>query len=552
MRSKFIIVLGALITAPLMAVLYVGHQVWNVPYPPQDLFDWVARVLPGNIITLGIEAMVSVIDKLNLGATDSTAKSIERLMATVQFFAGGLLVAGVVALLLYGAQKQRRSGPLFARWLGLAVLFALPLIIISWHMNYRSAEDVTNVASETSGIVWLVAIFGLWALALSRAFDRGLAINVESADTGTPIETMMLNRRQFLIQVGGITATITVVGSGLGYLWNIAGHEKLPPRKQDVDALLNSARASDRQQYDPDLEPAPGTRPEYTPLDDHYRIDINLSPPEIDESKWRLKITGMVDQELALTLDEIRTHYEPINQFVTLQCISNPLGGDLISTTLWTGSRLSDVLADAGIRAGATHLKITAADGFYETVDLEKVNSDDRVMLCYAWDGREKLLQKHGFPLRIYIPDLYGMKQPKWITEIEVMDHDEDGYWVERGWNKVAQMRTTSIIDVAATDHVTELDGVKVVPVGGIAIAGARQISKVEVKVDDGDWNAAQLRTPLSETTWVVWRYDWPFEEGDHKLAVRCYEGDGTLQMTEARGTKPSGAAGIFTKEVEV
>ncbi len=125
------------------------------------------------------------------------------------------------------------------------------------------------------------------------------------------------------------------------------------------------------------------------------------------------------------------------------------------------------------------------------------------------------------------------------------MDHDEDGYWVARNWDKTARMRATSVVDVVAADMTYEKDGQVMVPVGGIAHAGARGISKVEVRVNDGDWTPAQLRSPLSETTWVIWRYDWPFQSGRHTFAVRCYEGDGTMQITESNRSMPSGATGI-------
>ncbi len=233
-----------------------------------------------------------------------------------------------------------------------------------------------------------------------------------------------------------------------------------------------------------------------------------------------------------------------MNRYVTLACISNPVGGDLISTTLWTGASLRDVLERAGLKATATHVKITSADGFYETVAIKLIYSERRVMLAYNWDGIP-LLHKHGFPLRIYIPDRYGMKQPKWITDIEVVDRDEDGYWVARGWDKDAIMKATAVVDVVASDMTADQGGVTVVPVGGIAHAGAKGISTVEVRVDDGPWVAAQLRQPLSDTTWVIWRYDWPFEPGRHTFAVRCTDGDGTLQDEARAGSHPSGATGI-------
>ena len=150
---------------------------------------------------------------------------------------------------------------------------------------------------------------------------------------------------------------------------------------------------------------------------------------------------------------------------------------------------------------------------------LDPLKLHERVMLTYAWDG-VPLPQEHGFPLRIYIPDIYGMKQPKWIESIEVMDHWEPGFWVDRGWDKDARMKATSVIDTVAVDMtIINADHRRLVPIGGIAHAGAREISKVELQVDDGPWQEAALRTPLSHLTWVVWRYEWPFGHGKHPLA---------------------------------
>jgi hypothetical protein len=140
-------------------------------------------------------------------------------------------------------------------------------------------------------------------------------------------------------------------------------------------------------------------------------------------------------------------------------------------------------------------------------------------MLAYAWDG-VPLLAEHGFPLRIYIPDVYGMKQPKWIESIEAVNHWEPGYWVQRGWDKAARMAATSVIDTVQGTNA-----------GGIAHAGARGISRVEVRVDGGPWTAASLRDPLSETTWVVWRAELPAARGSQSVAVRCVDGAGDMQL---------------------
>ncbi len=178
---------------------------------------------------------------------------------------------------------------------------------------------------------------------------------------------------------------------------------------------------------------------------------------------------------------------------------------------------------------------------------LETVRSDERVMLTYAWDG-VPLPVEHGFPLRIYIPDVYGMKQPKWIESIDATDRWEPGYWVVRGWDKVARMKATSVIDTVGMDmKIISAEQGTPIAIGGIAHAGARGISRVEVQVDEGPWQQAALRTPLSELTWVLWRYDWPFQSGRHTFTVRCYDGSGTPQIVTPAPAEPSGATGLHT-----
>jgi hypothetical protein len=171
-------------------------------------------------------------------------------------------------------------------------------------------------------------------------------------------------------------------------------------------------------------------------------------------------------------------------------------------------------------------------------------------MLTYAWDGLP-LPEKHGFPLRIYIPDHYGMKQPKWIESIEAIDHWEPGYWVVRGWDREARVKGTSVIDTVASNMMIAQPSREMrIPVGGIAYAGALGISKVEVSVDNGAWTPVELRTPLSGLTWVIWRYDWPIERGKHTFAVRCFDGSGTAQIAREAPPDPSGATGLDTRSV--
>jgi DMSO/TMAO reductase YedYZ molybdopterin-dependent catalytic subunit len=522
---------GAMLTAVLIAISYAFWRSAGLPFVPFDVFDWMTRVLPGPVIGFGIHTMVSIIRALHVGPTSAVAKAAEQAMGVA-----GLFVTGIVGgAILFGILRALRGRCSYLLGLILGLAVGIPLLFISAYQG-RTASVAPALSAG-----WILADFVIWGLALGWVY-RGLTPTVPPVQVDTAAALAeRVNRRQFLVRLGGASAVITVAGAMVGAL--------SPSRRPNQGTPAGMQRWSATHPLpnaDTAVTPAPGTRPEYTPLDQHYRIDINTIPPAVEASQWSLKIGGLVEQPLSLTLDDLR-RYEPMDQFITLACISNPVGGDLIGTTRWTGVSLQKLLPDLRLRPEATHLKIRSVDGFYEVVALEVIRSDERVMLTYAWDGMP-LPMEHGFPLRVYIPDLYGMKQPKWIESIEATDRWEPGYWVVRGWDKVARMKATSVIDtVAANAIVTDAGGRTLVPIGGIAHAGARGISKVELQVDAGPWQQAALRTPLSDLTWVLWRYDWPFQAGAHRFTVRCYDGAGTPQIVTPSPPEPSGAAGLHS-----
>lgn len=522
---------GALLTAALIGVLYAGWRLADLPFVPFDLFDWLTRVLPGAVIEFVIGIMVSVIRMLNLGPTSDVAKMIEQAMGIIGLFITGV-AAGSVLFRLLRALRGRYA---YQAGAVLGLVMAVPAILIS------SFIGKTSAVAPIVGVLWILFVFLSWGMAIVWSYERLTAVgpsDVQVSDTGTSVQRV--NRRQFMIKLAGYTATITVSGAVVGMLSE--RHSRMR-----VESLKTWSATHTLPNADAAVRPAPGTRPEFTPLERHYRIDINTVPPKIEEMTWRLRITGLVEQPLSLTLDRLR-RYEPMHRFVTLSCISNPVGGDLISTTRWTGVSLQRLLPDLGLKPDATHLKLKSADGFWEVIPIETIKADERLMLVYAWDG-VPLLEKHGFPLRVYIPDVHGMKQPKWIESIEATGKWEAGYWIVRGWDKVARMKATSVIDTVAVDmDIINATPEMRVPVGGIAHAGARGISRVEVKVDDGPWQQALLRTPLSGLTWVIWRFDWPFQQGSHIFTVRAFDGTGAPQITEQRPPAPNGASGLFSK----
>ncbi len=525
--------LGALITAPTLAIMGVASTWLGFTFVPFALFNWLTRILPGPIITFGIDLLIETLRFLGIDVADA-AKTAEQAVAIIMFLAFGILMGVIFTAVL----DSRRSKPDLLNGLIIGAIVTGPNMMIVYFLGQPSVPTIVD-------LLWSVLLSFIWAVLLSLSYRRLQTYNEEITEQSVEYRAVeRINRRQFLITLGLGSASITVIGAGLAGV--LTRQERPSAREDAVDADPVDQFLPLPNETDP-VEPVPGTRLEYTPVEDHYKVFIQLTPTIIDEASWMLPIWGLVDNPLTLTLDDLRNKYPSRDQYVTLSCISGRIPTTLISTTLWTGVSLQEILAEAKVRPEARFLHITSADGFYETVDLELIESDERIMLCYAWDG-EPLPTDHGFPLRIWIPDRFGMKQPKWIIGIEVSDKYVPGYWVERGWDEVARVRTRSVIDTIAVDHIYEQDGQTLVPIGGIAFSGARGISRVEVSVDDGSWQEAQLRSPLSETTWVIWRYDWPFESGAHTFKVRCYEGDGVPQITEVQPPRPSGATGIHSR----
>ena len=531
---------GALLTAPLIGLLYLAHKLVGLPFLPFDFFDWATRLLPGSMVTFGIDMMIDTIRLFGAGVA-GTARTAERVIAVVQIFLMG--VAG--GIIFFAVFRLRDTRPDVISGLAAGALVGLPMIAISIAIEGSTVQPILVV-------LWLSVVFLAWGAGLREIYLRVTPLPAEASADSVPATAPTVDRRQFLIRVGAATAVITVASSSLGNLLaRQARQEQERELEGSVAHMAETGSGSPFPNANDPLMPAPGTRPEYTPLKDHYKVSIRTAPTVIDGDTWRLPIMGEVDNPLSLTLDDLRNNYEPQSQFVTLSCISGRVGTDLISTTMWTGARVEDILADAKPTDKARYLFIKSGDGFYETVDLDLIASDSRIMLAYDWDGHPLPID-HGFPLRIWLPDRFGMKQPRWITEIMVVEDYTEGYWVERGWDEVARVKATSVIDTIAQDATYESNGQTMVPVGGMAFGGARGISRVEVRVDGGPWREAKLRAPLSETTWVLWRYDWPFEAGPHGFEVRCQEADGTPQIEEERGNRPSGATGIHSKHARL
>jgi DMSO/TMAO reductase YedYZ molybdopterin-dependent catalytic subunit len=494
--------IGGAATLAVAAASYLGWKLAGLAFAPFDLFDWAVRALPGSVATAAIDAFIFISRALPLG-TSAAAKTAEQTLAVAVFVAAGTAVVAVLyAVLAYSSEPALLAGLLCGAILsGVAIVAELGLNRIGPGLSPDH--------------FWLAALGLAWGAVIGWTNER---LQIEGHASS---ERPGRERRRLLVRLASATIGLAGMGAVSAALLPRTGWRRRGERWSQLHALPNASSP---------VVPVAGTRPELTALEDHYRIDADTRAPVIDEARWTLKIRGLVSHPLDLTLQDLQL-LEPTHQFVTLSCISNPVAGDLIGTTRWTGVSLQRVLPRAGLQDSATHLRISSADGFFEVVDLEQVRTDPRVMLAYAWDG-VPLAAEHGFPLRLYVPDVYGMKQPKWIRSIDAINHWEPGYWVARGWDRTGQMKATSVIDTVVVDG--DSGGrAKRVLVGGIAHAGARGISKVEIQVDDGEWHPAELREPLSRLTWVIWRSSIMLDRGTSRLAARCFDGEGAPQAEE-------------------
>jgi DMSO/TMAO reductase YedYZ molybdopterin-dependent catalytic subunit len=345
-------------------------------------------------------------------------------------------------------------------------------------------------------------------------------------------------RRRFYIKAG--------VGAAVALGLLLAGVDLFLPKTKPVSELNNEVQTFFMNEV--------MSNPEF------YRVDINIEAPKVDVSSWRLPVTGLVANPLNLTYGEL-TSMPSVEQYNTLQCISNNVGGDLISNAKWRGVRLQDMLRLAAVSQSAVYVVFKCYDGYDVGIPIERALQAGTILAYQMNDA--PLPPEHGFPIRAIVPGLYGQHNAKWITAIEVVGEVYQGFWQRRGWANDATYNTVSTIVIPgssplrsrfilpSTDNAVQ-EGV--IPVAGIAFSGDRGIAKVEVSTDGGNtWQQASLKDPLSNYTWVLWKLDWnPTSTGSYRLVVRATDGEGNIQISTISGPFPSGATGYHVVDVDV
>ncbi|WP_199702756.1 molybdopterin-dependent oxidoreductase, partial [Jiangella rhizosphaerae] len=440
------------------------------------------------------------------------------------------LLAGMAIVLaalgaLIGLLMARRKGA------GLAAATVL-LVIAGLAVNSRPDTTMADLLpTVAAGIVALPTLSWLTGKAAPAP---------EQTTPSRPAPT----RRSFLT-AAGVTAGLAVVGTGLGQLLG-ARRAGVETSRDDLAASLDLPRPDVPAGTDLVVD---GADPWRTPNQDFYRIDTALSEPLVRAEDWTLRVHGMVENEVELDYDQL-VGMGLVDRWLTLNCVSNEVGGHLIGNALWTGVPIADVLALAKPGPDADAVRSRSQDGWTAGTPLDVLTDGRDALLAVGMNG-DPLPLAHGFPVRMIVPGLYGyVSATKWVVELEVTRFDQfNAYWTTRGWAERGPVKVASRIDVPSSRaHV----GAGTVAVAGVAWAQHRGIEAVEVRVDEGDWNAARLAAVPSTDTWRQWVWEWDAEPGEHRLQVRATTADGEVQTSEQAPPAPDGASGWHTIDVTV
>ncbi len=329
-----------------------------------------------------------------------------------------------------------------------------------------------------------------------------------------------------------------------------------------VGAVLSRARSSvsaDRDEFalpavdvsappiPPTVQPKGVALPSFiTGNDDFYRIDTALIVPQLSRADWALKIHGMVDHEITYRFADLE-RFEVVEKVVTLACVSNPVGGELISNASWTGYRVRDLLADAGVHSDADMVLSKSTDGFTAGTPVEALTDGRDALLAIGMNG-QPLPTEHGYPARLVVPGLYGyVSATKWVVDLELTRFDSaEAYWTRRGWSARGPIKTESRVDVPRSGQVVARGPVTF---GGVAWAQNRGVKGVEVRIDgpgqQGAWQQAQLGAGYSNDAWRLWSLPWRADAaGAHTITVRATDNTGAVQTEQWADPVPDGAAG--------
>src|SRR5215471_7442177 len=509
---------AVLASAVTVTVSLLSRYILRAPLVPEVLSDFVFAVLPISLVEAGVSL---------LGAF---AKQLGMLACVVAYF---LALTGSAFVFL--GLNRRVSAP------GIVIL-----VIFTWAATLLVLFPLLGAGllganlrqGRTAASMWMLAIYSVFAIAVSYFSARYLGAQPEPAAEGSNSGAVQSGRSRPATLIGRRSIARWTFYAILGVAFYDVGRALLDPLLR-----LGAGRVRHGTGIFPSID---GLATEVTSVSDFYDVSKNVSDPDVDVRRWQLQISGLVQNAVSLSYDQIR-QLPFVEHYATLECISNEVGGGLIGNALWRGVRLRDLLEQAALKPGVFDIVLKAADGYTDSIPVERALADGTI-LAYEMNGYP-LDQTHGFPLRLIVPGIYGMKNVKWITAIEAVDFDFKGYWQKRGWDDRAEYKTTSRIDVPGAsikDSATTI--------AGIAFAGDRGIQRVQVSTDGGkNWQDAEFKPALSRYSWTLWHMDWtPASPGPALLIVRATDGTGVTHTSSHAPAIPNGASGYDSRTVRV
>lgn len=445
---------------------------------------------------------------------------------------GSLGVAVIIGAALSGMLQLRRP-PAGALLLGTGGALATAAIVTRTGADLLTwIPPVLGTAAGVAALVLLMGRLRRWRTVSDAAAEpRG-----ESAETASGAPGRV-ERRTFLVTTGLVAAGSLIVGFGSRAV-TAASRSVTAIR----DALgLPAARSKVTIPAGAELD-IPGLSPVITPNKDFYRVDTALTVPAIDPAMWSLVIDGMVDQRVELSFDELLAM--GVDEYaVTLTCVSNEVGGNLVGNAIWLGVPLRDVLALAGPSPGADMVLSRSIDGYTASTPLSSLTDPGLDAILAVGMNGEPLPLEHGFPVRMVVPGLYGyVSATKWVTTLTVTTFAQDeAYWTPRGYSAQAPIKMSSRVD---TPKIGAAVAPGRIPIAGVAWAQPVGIARVEVQINDEPWREATLAPAIGDDTWVQWFLEWDATPGTHYLAVRATDNNGMLQIQDPAPIAPNGSSG--------
>jgi DMSO/TMAO reductase YedYZ molybdopterin-dependent catalytic subunit len=463
----------------------------------------------------------------------------------------GQIVAGALLALLYPGLLDTQPEtcgwlPRRREWLvagGVALVLWLIALLLFWPVLAENLMGYPVGQSRAITIAGLAGIFALYGAALAFTY-RALLVN------GGPALSRLTRRGGQAMSVGG-TAPANPTRRALLLRTAAVGGGGLVVGATGTGVLVRSLLSRSTLRYD-GMATGPlsgGTVAPLTPTSEFYLVTKNVIDPNISLADWALDVGGLVRTPARYDLARLQA-LPQVTRAITLECISNPVGGYLISNAMWRGVTIEALLADrGGALPSGQEVVFTSADGYQAGQALDDLIANG-AMLAWQING-ESLPSRHGYPLRLLIPNYYGEHSSKWLTRIEVVERHVKGFYQQQGWYW-GPLHTFSRIDFPRTGvHIASGQSVRA---AGIAFAGSRGIQRVELSADSGaSWQQATLQPALSQDSWVLWQWDWtPASPGAYKLTVRATDGTGAVQTPQQQGTVPAGATGYHIVPVRV